>query len=58
MEIKPDGTADEALRQIEANGYTKPFAMDGRQVFRIGVNFSSATRGISEWRVEKTDRYL
>ena len=47
-----DGSADEALQQIEAKGYAKPYTTDPRQVIRIGMNFSSETRTIAEWKVE------
>lgn len=53
MELKLDGTADEALRQIEDRGYAAPFAADGRKVYKIGVNFSSETRGIEEWKIKE-----
>ena len=52
MELKLDGTADEALRQIDDKGYAEPFKTDGRQIYKIGVSFSSETRGIEEWRIE------
>ena len=52
FEFKLDGTPEEALRQIEANGYAKPFAMDPRKLYRIGVNFSSEKRGINGWKIE------
>ena len=52
MELKLDGSAAEALRQIGERGYAAPFAAGRRRVWRIGVAFSSATRGISEWLVE------
>ena len=56
FEFKLDGSADEALRQIEEKGYAMPYADDPRRVIRIGMNFSSATRTIAEWKVEeKTD---
>lgn len=51
IELKLDGSASEALNQIEQNGYAAPFRMDGRMVFRIGANFSSETRCLSEWKV-------
>ena len=51
IECKLDGSADEALSQIEERGYAKPYALDGRKLFKIGVNFSSESRGIGEWRV-------
>ena len=52
MELKLDGTAGEALKQIEDKGYAEPFKTDGRQIYKIGVSFSSETRGIEEWRIE------
>ena len=52
LELKLDGSADEALRQIEERGYARPYAMDGRKLFRIGVNFSSKTRGVEAWKIE------
>ena len=52
MELKMDASADEALQQIETKGYAKPFAADPRKLFRIGVNFSSATRRIAEWKIQ------
>ncbi|MDY2641792.1 MAG: ATP-binding protein [Mediterranea sp.] len=50
FELKLDGSADEALHQIEQKGYAKPYATDPRQVIRIGMNFSSKTRTIAEWK--------
>jgi hypothetical protein len=52
FEFKLDGTPEEALRQIEANGYAKPFAMDPRKLYRIGVNFSSEKRCVDNWKIE------
>lgn len=50
FEFKLDGSADEALRQIEEKGYAKPYLGDKRKIVRIGVVFSSKTRTISEWK--------
>ncbi|WP_347394671.1 PD-(D/E)XK nuclease domain-containing protein, partial [Parabacteroides leei] len=52
MEFKLNGTADDALRQINEKGYALPFAADPRQLFKIGVNFSAKTRNIEEWKIE------
>jgi hypothetical protein len=52
FEFKLDGTPEEALKQIEANGYAKPFAMDSRKLYRVGVNFSSEKRSIDGWKIE------
>ena len=53
MELKLDGTADDALRQIDERGYADPFMSDSRHLYKIGVNFSSATRGIEEWKIKE-----
>lgn len=53
MEFKLNGTADDALRQINEKGYALPFAADPRQLFKIGVNFSAKTRNIEEWKIEQ-----
>ena len=53
FEFKLDKTADEALQQIEAKQYAKPFENDGRTIFKIGVNFSSKTRRIDGWKIVK-----
>jgi hypothetical protein len=52
VEIKINASADVALRQIEEKGYATPYLTDGRTIVRIGVNFSTETRTISEWKVE------
>ncbi len=52
MELKLDGSAEEALQQIEEKGYAAPFATDPRKLYRIGVNFSTATRGIEQYLIE------
>ena len=52
MEFKLDGTAEQALQQIEEKQYALPFAKDSRKVYSIGVNFSSETRNIDKWIVK------
>ena len=53
FEFKLDGSAQEALRQIEEKGYARPYAADPRKLFRIGINFSSETGTISEFEVSE-----
>lgn len=51
LELKIDQSADIALQQIEEKQYAKPFE-DGRHtIYKIGVNFSSQTRRIVEWKI-------
>ncbi len=53
MEFKLDGTAEEALQQINEKRYALPFEQDTRRLFKIGVNFSNTTRNIEKWLVEE-----
>ena len=49
MEFKLDGSAEDAIKQIEDRQYALPFSKDPRRLFKIGVNFSSQTRNIEKW---------
>lgn len=51
MEFKFEGTAEEALQQIEEKGYALPFAADPRKLLKVGVNFSNRMRNIESWIV-------
>ena len=54
FEFKLDGTADEALRQIEEKGYAREYEADSRKLYRIGAVFSSETGTIGDWKcIEK-----
>ena len=53
FEFKLDGTADEALQQIEEKGYAREYASDKRQVFKIGASFSSETGTIGDWKIKE-----
>jgi hypothetical protein len=50
VELKIDSSADSALQQIEEKGYATPYLNDPRQPIKLGVNFSTATRTLSEWK--------
>ena len=53
MEFKFDGTAEEAIRQINEKGYAAPFKADGRRIVKLGINFSRETKTIDKWIVEE-----
>ena len=53
MEFKFDGTAEEAIRQINEKGYAAPFKADGRRIIKLGINFSRETKTIDKWIVEE-----
>lgn len=50
FEFKLDGSADEALRQIEEKGYARPYEADNRTVICVGASFSSETGTIGDWK--------
>ena len=51
FEFKLDGTAEEALQQIEEKGYARPYESDNRPVYKVGVSFSSETGTVDGWKV-------
>ena len=53
MEFKLEGTAEEALKQINEKQYALPFATGPRKLFKIGINFSNRLRNIEEWIIEE-----
>ena len=56
FELKMDKGRDfeqvvqEALSQIDANGYADRFAVSGKQMFKVGVVFSSSGKGMLGWK--------
>ena len=50
-EFKLHDTAEAALKQIDDKGYLIPYQADGREVIKIGVEFSAEKRNISRWLV-------
>lgn len=55
MEFKINGTASEALRQIDEKGYALPFRSSSRRIFKIGASFDTSTRLLSEWLCEEKE---
>ena len=53
FEFKLDGTAQEALTQIDEKGYSQPYVSDKRKKYKIGVSFSSETGTIEDWKAEE-----
>lgn len=52
VEFKINENAEAALQQIEDKQYAKPFENDGRTVYRIGINFSTKTKRIDDWKIK------
>ncbi|MBR4897320.1 MAG: ATP-binding protein [Prevotella sp.] len=55
FEFKLDGTADEALQQINERGYARAYEADARAQYIIGASFSSKTGTIEEWKIEQNE---
>ena len=51
MELKYDRSADEALRQIDEEGYLLPYSSDGKRLVKVGVSYDSEKRTIGDWRI-------
>ena len=57
FKLDKNGTADDALKQIDEKGYLIPYsvtmAKDGnpKKLFKIGVTFDQEKRTIGEWKV-------
>jgi hypothetical protein len=49
FELKVNGTAQEALEQIDSKNYAVPYQTDGRKVVKVGVKFNAETRTPEEW---------
>ena len=49
FEFKLNSTGRTALKQIDAKGYTQPYAADPRKVYKVGVSFSSKTGTIKDF---------
>ena len=53
FELKINGTAREALDQINSNGYMVPYEAGDKKVVKVGIAFSKEERNITKWIVEK-----
>ena len=52
IELKLDGSAEEALAQINAKDYALPFSIGERKVVKIGANVTGETRNLERWIIE------
>ena len=52
FEFKRNGSAAQALQQIEEKGYATEYAADPRPLYKIGVNFSTQTGTVEEFLVQ------
>ena len=52
IELKLNGTASDAMRQIDDKGYCEPFTSDRRRLYRIALGFSKQTQSIDGWQIK------
>jgi hypothetical protein len=50
FEFKLNGTAEEALAQIDTKDYLLPWEGSGKRLFKVGVSFDYGKRNIGEWK--------
>ena len=53
FEFKMDGTAKEALSQINSKDYPIAYKNDGRKIVKVGVNYSSKEKQLTEWIIQE-----
>ena len=52
FEFKLNGTAEEAMQQIDNTGYLIPYQKDGRKLIKVGVEFCKEERNIHRFIVK------
>ena len=52
IELKFNGTAQQAMEQINNKEYSLPFEQQGRKIIKIGANVSKETRNIENWIIK------
>ncbi len=52
FELKYDGSAADALRQIDDRGYLIPYSADGKRLVKVGVNYDSQQRTLGDWIIK------
>jgi hypothetical protein len=53
FEFKLNGTAEDALVQIDSKAYLLPWEGSGKQLFKVGVSFDCEKRHIGEWKMPR-----
>ena len=53
IELKLNRSAEAAIRQINLKDYAARFVLSGLPIVKVAINFDSAKRTISDWKIEK-----
>ena len=54
FELKTNGTAQDALQQIDSHDYAIPHQTDGRTVVKVGVRFDVEKRVPEDWIISQS----
>ena len=53
IELKLDKSAQTAMQQINLKNYRQRFALSGKPITKVGINFDSTQGNIEDWVIEK-----
>lgn len=56
FEFKLDKDAESALEQIKDSAYHQKYALQGKPITLVGVNFDSNQRKIAEWKADSNNK--
>ncbi|MDR0505976.1 MAG: PD-(D/E)XK nuclease domain-containing protein [Dysgonamonadaceae bacterium] len=51
FKLDGNGTAEDALKQIETKDYAGKFNLSGKKIIKIGVEFDNEKRNVKRWIV-------
>ena len=53
MELKLNGSAQDALDQINGRGYALRYSTDGRRIVKVGIGFSVDKRTMTDYIIQE-----
>ena len=53
MEFKCDQSSKKAMGQIRSKGYPERFIHTGKDIYLVGINFSTEKKNIEDWEIKK-----
>jgi hypothetical protein len=53
FKLSGNGTADDALKQIDDKGYLIPYTASGKKLFKVGAVFDTEKRNLKEWKIDR-----
>lgn len=52
LELKIDSDSSSAMRQIDLKEYRQRFALSGKPITKVGINFDTKEGNITDWIIE------